>query len=84
MNEMPLMLILGPSLTMGMTSLFTGVVTLENVLSTHGSIMTAMPTLMMSLSMMVGMVLFPVLSRKYEKKRRIEREKIRQEKYREY
>jgi S-DNA-T family DNA segregation ATPase FtsK/SpoIIIE len=84
MDETPLMLILGPSLTMGMTSLFTGVVTLENVMSTHGNVMTAMPTLMMSLSMMVGMVLFPILSRRYEKKKREEREKIRQKKYREY
>ncbi|WP_234121607.1 type VII secretion protein EssC [Clostridium hydrogenum] len=83
-DEMPLMLILGPSLAMGMTSLFTGIVTLQSVMSTHGNIMTAMPTLMMSLSMLLGTVLFPILSKKYETKRRKKREKLRQEKYRKY
>ncbi|MFL0250730.1 type VII secretion protein EssC [Clostridium neuense] len=83
-DDMPLMLILGPSLAMGMTSLFTGVITLQNVMSTHGNIMTAMPTLMMSLSMLLGTVLFPIMSKKYETKRRKKKEKLRQEKYRKY
>ncbi|WP_242874828.1 MULTISPECIES: type VII secretion protein EssC [Clostridium] len=83
-DEMPLMLILGPSLAMGMASFFTGIMALQNVMSNHGSIMTAVPTLVMSLSMLVGTVLFPILSKKYETRRRNKKEKIRCQKYRAY
>ncbi len=84
LEEIPLALMLGPSITMGMASLFTGLLAIQNVKRNNGDIMQAMPTLVMSLSMLIGMVLWPILTKRYEKKRRIEREKIRQEKYRNY
>lgn len=77
----PLMLMLGPSITMGMASAFTAMFTLTNVMSNHGNVMSVMPTLVMSFSMMIGTVLWPVLTKRYEKKKRIEKEKIRHEKY---
>lgn len=83
-EQTPLMLMLGPSITMGMASLFTGLFTLQNVLSTGGNIRNAMPTLVMSFSMLIGTILWPILTRKNEKKRRLEREKLRQHKYRQY
>ncbi|QCJ44175.1 type VII secretion protein EssC [Bacillus sp. S3] len=83
-EETPLMLLLGPSLTMGMASLFMGLFTLQNVMSTNGNIMMAMPTLVMSFSMLVGTILWPILTKRHEKKTRIKQEKIRQEKYRAY
>ena len=83
-DETPLMFMLGPSITMGMASLFTGLFTLQTVMSRGGDIMYAMPTLMMSLSMLIGTVLWPILTKRYEKKKRIENEKIRQEKYKKY
>ena len=84
MEETPLMLMLGPSITMGMAVLFTGLLTLQNVMRTHGDIMMAMPTLMMSLSMLLGTILWPILTKRHEKKQREEMEKIRQEKYTNY
>ncbi|WP_235988997.1 type VII secretion protein EssC [Aquibacillus kalidii] len=84
MEETPLMLMLGPSITMGMASLFTGLFTLQNVMRTNGDIMYALPTLMMSLSMLLGTVLWPILTKKHEKKKKKENEKIRQEKYKKY
>lgn len=84
MEQIPLALMLGPSITMGLTSAFTGLLTLQNVLRNNGDIMTAMPTLMMSSSMLLGTVLWPLLTKKYEKKKRIEREKLRQKKYKTY
>jgi DNA segregation ATPase FtsK/SpoIIIE, S-DNA-T family len=84
MEETPLMLMLGPSITMGMASLFTAVFTLQNAMRSDGSIMSAMPMLVMSLSMLVGMILWPILTKKYERKKRIENERIRQEKYIDY
>ncbi|MFP7299906.1 type VII secretion protein EssC [Neobacillus niacini] len=83
-DETPLMLMLGPSITMGMASLFTGIFAVQNVMRTNGDIMYAMPTLIMSLSMMIGMILWPILTKRHEKKKRIEQEKIRQEKYSKY
>jgi S-DNA-T family DNA segregation ATPase FtsK/SpoIIIE len=84
LEETPLMLMLGPSITMGMASLFIGLYTLQNVLNTNGNIRNAIPTLAMSFSMLIGTVLWPILTKRYEKKKRIAREKLRQEKYREY
>ncbi|EKN71479.1 FHA domain containing protein [Neobacillus bataviensis LMG 21833] len=83
-EETPLMLLLGPSLTMGMASLFMGLFTLQNVLSTNGNIMMAIPILVMSFSMLVGTILWPILQKRHEKKSRAKQEKIRQEKYRAY
>ena len=83
-DETPLMFLLGPSITMGMASLFTGLFAVTNVMRTNGDIMYAIPTLIMSFSMLLGTVLWPILAKKHEKKKRIANEKIRQEKYRKY
>jgi DNA segregation ATPase FtsK/SpoIIIE, S-DNA-T family len=83
-DETPLMLLLGPSITMGMASLFTGLLMLQNVMSRGESIRSALPMLVMSFSMLIGTVLWPILTKKYEKKRRIKLEGIRQEKYLKY
>lgn len=48
MDTVPLALMLGPSLTMGLTSLSTGLLALNNVLSNGGEITQALPTLLMS------------------------------------
>jgi len=84
LEETPLMLLLGPSVTMGFGSLFMGVFTLENVMRTNGDIMMAMPTLMMSLSMLLGTILWPILTKRHERKTRLKQENLRQEKYRAY
>jgi DNA segregation ATPase FtsK/SpoIIIE, S-DNA-T family len=61
MDETPLILLLGPSITMGMASLFMGIFMFMNVMNNNGNIMYAIPTLMMSLSMLLGTVLWPIL-----------------------
>ncbi|MCM3567291.1 type VII secretion protein EssC [Neobacillus mesonae] len=84
LEETPLMLLLGPSITMGMGSLATGVFAVMNVTRSNGDWMYAMPTLIMSVSMLLGMILWPILTKRYEKKRKIAHEKKRQEKYSAY
>ncbi|WP_078552706.1 type VII secretion protein EssC [Bacillus alkalicellulosilyticus] len=84
MEETPLMLMIGPSITMALASLVIGVFTIQYALSNNGNLMFAIPTLMMSVSMLIGSVLFPILTRKYERKKRVEKEKLRQEKYSKY
>jgi S-DNA-T family DNA segregation ATPase FtsK/SpoIIIE len=80
-DQVPLALMLGPSLTMGLTSLSTGILTLSNVTSNGGDIKQALPTLFMSVSMLLGTILWPILTKKHEKKQKAINEKKRQEKY---
>lgn len=80
-DTVPLALMLGPSITMGMTSLSTGLLALNNVLSNGGDVTQALPTLLMSVSMLLGTVLWPILTKKYEKKQRLKNDKKRQDKY---
>ena len=80
-ETVPLALMLGPSLTMGMTSLSTGILSLTNVMSNGGNITQALPTLLMSVSMLMGTILWPILTKRYEKKQRVKNELKRQKKY---
>ncbi len=83
-DSVPLALMLGPSLTMGMTSVSTGILTVTNTISNNGDISQAIPTLIMSISMLMGTMLWPLLTKKYEKSLKIKNEKKRHEKYLEY
>ncbi len=80
-ETVPLALMLGPSITMGMTSMSTAILSVSNVINNGGDISQALPTLLMSVSMLLGTVLWPVLTKKYEKKQRIKNEQKRQKKY---
>lgn len=80
-ETVPLALMLGPSLTMGLTSLSTGLLTLSSTMSNGGNITQALPTLLMSISMLLGTVLWPILTKRYEKKQKAKNELKRQKKY---
>ncbi len=84
MDTVPMALMLGPSLTMGMTSMSTGILSVYNVLSNGGEMTQALPTMLMSVSMLMGTLLWPILTKKYEKKAKIKNERNRQEKYQAY
>lgn len=81
LETVPLALMLGPSLTMGLTSLSTGLLSVSNVISNGGDISQALPTLLMSVSMLLGTVLWPILTKRYEKKQKAKNELNRQKKY---
>lgn len=74
-EEMPWPLVMGSSMAMGMMSLATvaNAATTGNVLS-----------MIMGSSMLVGTLLMPNLTKRYERKKKQEKEVIRQKKYREY
>ena len=80
-ETVPLALMLGPSLTMGMTSLSTGILSVTNVINNGGNISQALPTMMMSVGMLLGTVLWPILTKKYEKKEKVKNEAKRQKLY---
>ncbi len=82
-EEMPMLLMIGPSATMGMAALTTGIFAVNNAI-VNGNITSAIPSAVMSLSMLLGTVLWPIISKKYDKKRRRKKEAYRQKKYSEY
>ncbi len=83
-DEMPTIYIVGPMLTMAMSSVAFGYTSLSGVINGTQELSSAMPTLIMSLAMILSMLLWPMLSKKYQKKQIEKREKLRQDKYREY
>lgn len=74
-DELPIMMTIGPSMTMGMASMATAVYGVA-----QGNIMSAVT----SGCMLLGTVLWPIFSKKYEKKHRNQKEALRQSKYKEY
>jgi DNA segregation ATPase FtsK/SpoIIIE, S-DNA-T family len=82
-EETPLMLVLGPSITMGMASMTTAIFAVNNAMA-YGDFTRAMPSIVMSCSMLLGTILWPILTKKYDMRRRRKKEKIRQGKYKEY
>lgn len=82
-EEMPLILVLGPAVTMAMMAVTMGGFMVLNAVAT-GNMLMAIPAVVMSSSMLLGAVLWPTLSRRHQKKKGLKEEGIRQEKYREY
>lgn len=83
-DDTPLMLTLAPSLVMGVASFSTGLISMTNTVQNGGNILGALPTAIMSLSMLTGMVLFPFIMKRRERSRKKEKEKQRREKYLKY
>lgn len=83
-DKVPLALMLGPSITMGMASASVGVITVLNAISTGGKLLTVIPTVIMSISMLVGSILWPILTKKNELKTKRKSEIERQEAYLSY
>jgi len=82
-EEMPLILTIGPSITMGMMALTTGGFAIMNAMNT-GNMMMAIPAMAMSFSMLLGTILWPTLSRRFQKKKALQKEAARQTKYKDY
>lgn len=74
-EEMPWLLVMGSSMAMGMMSL----VTMVSAIATMN-----ITSMVMGGSMLLGTVLLPMITKRYEKKRRQKKEALRQKKYREY
>ena len=83
-EDMPLIYTLGPMIMMGMTSSVMGLTSIIGVMNGTQTWLQAMPGIVIMIAMMAGMVLFPMLSAKYQKRNRKRKEKIRQTKYLKY
>ncbi len=83
-DQTPIILTLAPSLMMGVASFASGIVTTTNTINSGGNVLSSMPTLLMSVSMLCGMVLFPFFMKRRERKIHRENERVRREKYSDY
>ena len=83
-QETPLIYTLGPMLTMGMSSMSTGISALQAVINGTSDWQTVAPTLAMTGAMMATMFLWPNLQKSYQKKLAKKAEKERNVKYLKY
>lgn len=64
-NNMPMAMIMGPSITMGMASMSSGAFSVINAINSGGNVMSVIPTAAMSVSMLLGMVMWPIITKKH-------------------
>ena len=83
-DKTPAIYTVGPMMTMAMMSVSMGYTSLTGVIDGTRDLNEAMPTLVMSFAMLATMLLWPLLSRGYQKRQARKKEKLRQEKYLKY
>ena len=83
-EETPLILVLGTSLTMGVMSIITLSRVIDGAMSGTASTKETIYQSIMAIAMLISMIVFPLINRKYEKIRKKRYEQKRQEKYGEY
>ena len=82
-DEVPMIMLIGPSMTMGMASISMGVFAVINAME-RGDITAAIPAIVMSISMLCGTLLWPLITKRYQRRLRIKNEAKRQAAYRKY
>jgi len=82
-DDVPLIMLIGPSMTMGMASMATGVFAVTNAIG-RGDISSAIPSIVMSVSMLLGTLMWPLITKTYQRRRRARKEARRQETYKAY
>lgn len=80
-KDQSILLTIGPMLTMSMTSLVSGYVAVNNVLSGSSTIKSALPSIIMCVAMFASIFIWPTISRRVEARNRKKKEKERQKKY---
>ncbi len=83
-DDMPILFTVGPMITMGMISLVMGGVALNNVINGQQTLGSALPTLVISAAMLISMGLWPLLTKRWQKRKEKQKEAKRQKKYNEY
>ena len=83
-DKTPLIYTIGPMLTMAMMSMMTGYNALNGLISGTMDLSAALPPLILSGAMISTMLLWPVLQRRYQKRRKRKEDAERTKKYLEY
>ena len=82
-EERPAIMQMGPSFVMGLASVFSASSAIQRV-AQGGDLMSGLPSIAMAVSMMAGMVVWPMISRRYNKRISQEGEMRRQSRYTDY
>ena len=82
--DTPVILTIGPMLTMSMSSMTMAFVAIGNLKSGNGSMASAIPSLVMAGAMVLSTLMWPSITRAWEKKKRRKNEKERINKYSAY
>lgn len=80
-NQTPMALTIGPSVTMGLSSAATASFTVINQINNGGNITAVMPSVIMASSMLMSSLLWPIITKTYDKSRRKKEERRRKVKY---
>lgn len=83
-NQTPYIIMLGPALTISAGSLFSSVLTIQNLINNGSSPAAALPSLVMSLTMVAGMTIWPLLGRRIQDRQRRENNAVADADYRAY
>lgn len=83
-KEQPFILVAGPAITMGISSISMGLFSMLQLWLGKSDLLQSMPSLVMSLSMAAGTILWPLLSRRYEKKEICRKNELRIQTYTAY
>ncbi len=83
-EELPLLLTIGPMFTMGVTSAVTLFNTIHKIQMKEVTIQDSMTSLVMGISMLVSMLLWPLLTKFYNKRMKIKKRKEVVKKYSKY
>jgi S-DNA-T family DNA segregation ATPase FtsK/SpoIIIE len=82
-DEVPMIMLIGPSLTMGMASAASGLFAVTNAMA-RGDVMSAIPSIVMCLSMLLGTLMWPLITKTFQRKLHERKEARRQATYRAY
>lgn len=80
-QNLPWAVIMGPSITMAFGSVFSSVFTIQNVMRSNGDISSALPTLVMSVCMVLGTIIWPIFAKRFEKRARLADENRQKREY---
>ena len=80
-QDIPWIVMMGPSVTMAMGSVFSCVITINNILAENGNIYTALPSLIASVVMVLGSIVWPVIGRRIQNRARKRRAAIENKDY---
>ena len=83
-DDTPLLYVIGPMISMGMVSLMMGYSSVAGVIDGSKELSSSIPTIIMCVGMLLTMIFWPLLNKRYQKKKSLKKENLRQEKYKEY
>lgn len=83
-DNMPAILMIGSTLTMGIMMVVSMTSSISGITNGNASTGEIILSFLMTFSMLISMILFPIIQMKYQKKQKEEYEAKRQERYREY